>query len=252
MGNMSHQHMLWRKQLKNSRNRIKTSAGDALVTAASVCYFGPLEDKYRNDLLQDWIEKCQHGDFFPRFKFGSIDAVLNDKLKTLIDVSGDFELSNPHSRDSQKRKEASNCGLIPIKTFSYHPTMFDAGANIKSKMKMADGDEDVTPADLVDSEPEDEQSPLVTRPGFTLQDVLSDFRELSDWRIKDLPSDLHSLQNAFIIRVSCHNRKYCWPLLIDPDNQAELWVRALHESKNIFCERDVVAGGQDGLPGGRL
>ena len=47
------------------------------------------------------------------------------------------------------------------------------------------------------------------------------------------------VQNALMMRVCCHNRKHCWPLLIDPDNQAEMWVKALQGSTNVFTERDV-------------
>ena len=34
-----------------------------------------------------------------------------------------------------------------------------------------------------------------------LQDILSDFDELSTWRLEDLPTDLHSVQNALLMRV---------------------------------------------------
>ena len=72
-----------------------------------------------------------------------------------------------------------------------------------------------------------------------MQDILSDFDELSEWRMHSLPTDLHSVQNALLMRVSSHNRRHCWPLLLDPDNQAEIWVKALQTSRNIFTARDV-------------
>lgn len=71
------------------------------------------------------------------------------------------------------------------------------------------------------------------------QDILSDFDELSDWRMRSLPTDLHAQQNALLMRVSCHNRRHCWPLLLDPDNQAEMWVKALQGSRNTFNLCDV-------------
>jgi hypothetical protein len=51
------------------------------------------------------------------------------------------------------------------------------------------------------------------------------------------------------MRVSCHNRKHCWPLLIDPDNQAELWVKTIQNSQNVFTEKDVQQGTPDELDG---
>lgn len=72
-----------------------------------------------------------------------------------------------------------------------------------------------------------------------MQDILSDFDELSEWRMRSLPTDLHAVQNALLMRVSSRNRRHCWPLLLDPDNQAEMWVKALQVSRNIFTARDV-------------
>ena len=71
------------------------------------------------------------------------------------------------------------------------------------------------------------------------QEVLSTFEELSDWRLRLLPTDVHSLHNALIMRVCCHNRKHCWPLLVDPDGQAQLWVEALQDSDNIIRDDDI-------------
>lgn len=42
-----------------------------------------------------------------------------------------------------------------------------------------------------------------------------------------------------MMRMCCHNYKHSWPLLTDPDNQAEIWVRALQNSQNVFTEKDV-------------
>ena len=88
---------------------------------------------------------------------------------------------------------------------------------------------------------------LLTALVFVFQDILSDFDELSDWRMHNLPTDLHAVQNALIMRVSSLNRRHCWPLLLDMDNQAEMWVKALQSSKNAFTSRDVAE--QDEQPG---
>ena len=57
------QHYLWKSELKKARHQINTAPGDALVTAACVCYHGPLNDKHRAELLQDWLDKCRQGTF---------------------------------------------------------------------------------------------------------------------------------------------------------------------------------------------
>ena len=42
-----------------------------------------------------------------------------------------------------------------------------------------------------------------------------------------------------VFQVCCYNRKHCWPLLIDPDQQAELWVRTIQQgSALLMAEQD--------------
>lgn len=48
----------WEKTLSVSQYHIKTLTGDALLTAACVCYLGPLGQETRDKLLRDWKIAC--------------------------------------------------------------------------------------------------------------------------------------------------------------------------------------------------
>ena len=63
MENMSMQHFLWRSELRKARRHMLAAPGDALVTAACVCYHGPLDDKSRLELITDWLDRCRQGTF---------------------------------------------------------------------------------------------------------------------------------------------------------------------------------------------
>ena len=56
---------------------------------------------------------------------------------------------------------------------------------------------------------------------------------MDDWKRNELPTDEQALQNALILRSCSEDRTRAWPLLIDPHNQAEIWIRALHQG-NFF------------------
>ena len=67
------------------------------------------------------------------------------------------------------------------------------------------------------------------REGVSLKAILAAANEMDDWKRNDLPTDEQALQNALILRSCSDDRTRAWPLLIDPHNQAELWIRALHQ-----------------------
>ena len=73
---------------------------------------------------------------------------------------------------------------------------------------------------------------LPLRKDVSLQTILSSRNEVDEWRRNDLPTDEHALQNVLILRSCGDDRSRAWPLLIDPHNQAELWIRALHEGES--------------------
>ena len=79
------------------------------------------------------------------------------------------------------------------------------------------------------------------REGVSLKTVLAAPNELEDWRRNDLPMTEQAVNNALILRSCGDDRTRAWPLLIDPHNQAELWIRALHQgTPNHMCTAGVM------------
>lgn len=63
---------------------------------------------------------------------------------------------------------------------------------------------------------------------YSLSSVLIDSFELRSWNICGLPRDSVSTDSAIIV-----TRALRWPLMIDPQEQANRWIRAL-ESDNLL------------------
>ena len=65
-------------------------------------------------------------------------------------------------------------------------------------------------------------------PNCTIHTTLSDPVSVRAWQIAGLPSDELSTENALIMRKARR-----WPLMIDPETQANSWIRTLERSNNI-------------------
>ena len=178
---------------------------------------------------------------------------INSGLDGLFGFEAQKEKDSASEVSSSQTETQSESGMpfVPeVRLYKYQPVVFDTSKYYQSELKRH-GSVEYQPSTYEpdDSDDEDEQSPLMTRNSYCLQEILSDFDELSKWRLDNLPTDLHSVQNALLMRVSCYNRKHCWPLLIDPDNQAETWVKSIQTSSNIFSEKDVRDGDMDDTEG---
>jgi dynein heavy chain len=64
--------------------------------------------------------------------------------------------------------------------------------------------------------------------GFRLQDVLGSPVQIRSWVINKLPNDSFSIENAIMLFRS--NR---WPLMIDPQGQANKWVKKMEEGNSL-------------------
>lgn len=64
---------------------------------------------------------------------------------------------------------------------------------------------------------------------FSLKEVLGDDVKIRDWQLNELPTDDFSTDNAIILENSKR-----WPLMIDPQMQANIWIRKSEERLGIL------------------
>lgn len=69
---------------------------------------------------------------------------------------------------------------------------------------------------------------IVCAPNFQLQNVLGDPVSIRSWNIFGLPSDSFSIESAIII----HNARR-WPLMIDPQGQANKWIKNMEKGNRL-------------------
>lgn len=71
-------------------------------------------------------------------------------------------------------------------------------------------------------------SNVETSTQFSLVSTLGDAVKIQEWQLCGLPTDSLSTENALIMSNS-----RSWPLLIDPQGQANTWVRNIHRNDNL-------------------
>ncbi|XP_073235787.1 dynein heavy chain domain-containing protein 1-like [Porites lutea] len=186
---------LWHNRRSSAQQRLLTAPGDALVTAAAVCYLGPLAPAAREHLFSDWLQVCDGTFRDTKERLLSLSSMVLDDARNKASV--DDNCTGRESRPTTQSTLASTLatGNLPL------------------------------------------------RKDVSLQTILSSPNEVDEWRRNDLPTDEHALQNVLILRSCGDDRSRAWPLLIDPHNQAELWIRALHEDDAL---------GNQSRPGTRL
>jgi dynein heavy chain len=69
---------------------------------------------------------------------------------------------------------------------------------------------------------------LVTSPDFSIAGRMATPAQVRDWSIMGLPSDQHSVENAVLTLKAPK-----WPLLVDPQGQANTWIRNLEKSRGL-------------------
>lgn len=73
---------------------------------------------------------------------------------------------------------------------------------------------------------------IVCTSDYQLTQILGEPVLLRSWAIYGLPSDLFSMDNGIIV---ANSRR--WPLMIDPQSQANKWVKNMEKSSNIHVVR---------------
>jgi len=72
------------------------------------------------------------------------------------------------------------------------------------------------------------ESGIPSSPKFSLQDILGDPVAIRKWGIAGLPNDSFSIDNGIMI---ANARR--WPLMIDPQGQANKWIKNMERENNV-------------------
>ncbi|CRK89849.1 CLUMA_CG003435, isoform A [Clunio marinus] len=70
---------------------------------------------------------------------------------------------------------------------------------------------------------------------FSLIHCLGDPYEMREWNTQGLPRDEISIENGIIVTQSVVNRR--WPLMIDPQEQANRWIRNMEKENNVIITK---------------
>ena len=78
---------LWHSRRSSAQQRLLTAPGDALVTAAAVCYLGPLVPAAREHLFSDWLQVCDGTSRDTKERLLSLSSMVLDdaRNKTSVD-----------------------------------------------------------------------------------------------------------------------------------------------------------------------
>lgn len=218
----------WKNEAKEARSRLRSAVANGLLTAACISYFGPLNHQMRSSLIQDWLERSEIGDFDP-----GLDLQKPENLRALT-------MSSIHSQQTQR----TDCGTssqgddaLAIHEMERNLSLASDASVVRSKFQprvpvvssdvgaSADSASASTGSASI-------RSVLAVSEDFTLHQVLSSSEETTCWEIEGLPLDPCSLDNALLMRGALLYSKHRWPLLVDPDGQAERWLHALLSSCN--------------------
>jgi len=74
-----------------------------------------------------------------------------------------------------------------------------------------------------------QQRGITCSSNFSLRDTLGDPVQIRSWVINKLPNDAFSIENSIMLFTS----KSRWPLMIDPQGQANRWVKKMEEENQL-------------------
>ena len=103
-------------------------------------------------------------------------------------------------------ERASSASSIPqLSLYRHQPSVYDTGIGFKTEIRVLDNMEASIHGnpelESIDASSISSLNLLSVRENYTLQDVLSNYNELSEWKLKVLPCDIHSIHNALIMKV---------------------------------------------------
>ncbi|KAA6386742.1 MAG: putative Dynein-1-beta heavy chain, flagellar inner arm I1 complex, partial [Streblomastix strix] len=224
----------WQQQLKLLEESSQYLQGSALISSAMLSYVGPFTSSYRRDLIISWIEQCEDLNILVSPEKEEQDQNSKDKEKDK-NFGKDNQSQNSQIKDSandkQKRKSKvkknDEVGNKQSTLKKNQQSSLKKG-QLNKQQQQQDEENDDEDDDGDEDEEENKEEEFDDSPPFALDEILSTPVMTRDWNIQGLPSDSLSIENAVLVT---NTRK--WPLLIDPQGQANRWIRAKERDNKL-------------------
>eukprot|EP00058_Branchiostoma_floridae_P015154 XP_002600642.1 hypothetical protein BRAFLDRAFT_102421 [Branchiostoma floridae] len=256
--NMEAPISIWKVQLRKAQKRLSTAPGISILLEV-LCLSYNIKEKQLK-VLKDKKAKCQNVLINMEAPISiwkvqlrkaqkrlstapekQIKVPKDKKAKcqnVLINMEAPIFIWKVQLRKAQKRLStapgdslitaACVCYLGPFDSVTRQTLLLDwlhhcrTGEKIKSYKKQM-----MVPSSVTPSEDRGKNVLRNSRRSARREVILE---EQVMWRQMGMPTNLTAIQNALVMRSCWQNRKRCWPLLVDPDGQAETWVRVLQET----------------------
>ena len=243
---LAEEQVRWQADKEDLIRKVPNMYGDMFLSAAYVAYLGPFTGVYRDRLLSLWVEQVSKyqipnsGDDVEveADAIHDADRLADEKAKILtkgvmqqlidraasrggknsvkmafqaLDVNGDGNIDMDEFRSGLQRLEVQLNDADLERIFNY----IDADKSGTLEMEEFD--------DIL----KDYKS------SFSLSNTQGNPVRILDWQINGLPSDNVSTENAIMVTQS---KRYS--LLIDPQGQANRWIRNIEAKSGIECVKN--------------
>ena len=195
----------WQEKIVQLSKEEKNLMANVIISTAVVSYYGPFTMEFRKEFLQATKEFI-------------IKAGIHYSTQDTPEAEEEEE-EEEEKKEEEKKEEEKKEGEEEKKEEEKKEGEEKKEEPEKKKKKVY--------RELTEFEIEERLKPE-NIPDFNIQEMLSDPMEIREWNYAGLPADALSIENA-IITV----RAKRWPLIIDPQMQANKWIRNFYRSKNI-------------------
>ena len=242
---LAEEQVRWQADKEDLAEKVPNMYGDMFLSAAYVAYLGPFTGVYRDRILSQWTDQV-HKYNIPNSGDESADGEGVDPADKLADEKA--KIATKDVLQQLVDRAASRGGKASVK-MAFADLDINGDGNIdmdEFKQGLQRLEVQLNDADLsrvfnyIDAdksgtlEMEEFEAVLAEhRSSFSLSNTQGNPVRILDWQINGLPTDSVSTENGIMVTNSKR-----WPLLIDPQGQANRWVRNIEAKSGIECVKN--------------
>ena len=239
----------WKEKIVELSKESKNLLANVIISSTVVSYFGPFTMEYRKEFLQATKEYLIKAGVYYSTKEEDPEeeakkkeeeekkkAEEEAKQKEEEEKKQKEEEERKKKEEEQKKKDEEN---PPTEEELKRREEEAAKKKEEEEKKQKEEEEKKKKEEEEKKRIEEEYKPLTEEeieerlkpeniPEFSVQEMLSGPLEIRDWNYAGLPADELSIENA-IITVKAKR----WPLIIDPQMQANKWIRNYYRKEKI-------------------